>query len=143
MVVIPQALAKGPVGTKHKHLQNSYLTQCLAGRPDHVVADQFDGYARGTMSYGGPRERGGDMAKKTYEFGIDDALGTSDNLAVFAKQLGKMDAPLAVVLTPHLARLAAGHTPDAAAIWNALFAATAEAPGQDLAGPDDDEEAVE
>lgn len=83
------------------------------------------------------------MAKKTYEFGIDDALGTSDNLAIFAQQLGKMDAPLAAALTPHLARLAAGHSPDAAAIWNALFAATTEAPGQDLTGPDDDKEAAE
>ncbi len=83
------------------------------------------------------------MAKKTYEFGIDDVRGTSDNLADFAQQLGKMDAPLAEALTPHLARLGAGHTPDAAAIWNALFAATAEAPGQDLAGPDDDEAAAE
>lgn len=83
------------------------------------------------------------MAKKTYEFGIDDALGTSDNLAVFAQQLRKMDAPLAAALTPHLARLAARHTPDVVAIWNALFAATAEAPGQDLAGPDDEEEAAE
>lgn len=83
------------------------------------------------------------MAKKTYEFGIDDALGTSDNLAVFAQQLEEMDAPLAAALTPHLVHLAAGHTPDAVAIWNALFAATGQVPGEDLAGSDHDEDAVE
>lgn len=85
---------------------------------------------------------GGDMAKKAYEFGIDDGLGTSDNLVNFAQQLGGMDAPLAATLTPYLARLAAGHTVDAAAIWNALYAATAGTTDPGSAAPGDVEEAA-
>ncbi|WP_257551682.1 hypothetical protein [Sphingopyxis sp. DBS4] len=67
------------------------------------------------------------MAKKTYDFVIDDALGTSDNLAAFAGGLTG-DAALAAALTPHLAPLASGQNLDAGAIWNILFQATAAAP---------------
>ncbi|MBL0926016.1 MAG: hypothetical protein IBJ12_16310, partial [Sphingomonadaceae bacterium] len=67
------------------------------------------------------------MAKKTYDFAIDDALGTSDNLASFAGELAN-DAALAAALTPHLAPLATGANLDAGAIWNLLFQATAVVP---------------
>ncbi|HET6525148.1 hypothetical protein [Sphingopyxis sp.] len=66
------------------------------------------------------------MAKKTYEFAIDDALGTADNLTAFANELAG-DAPLAAALTPHLEPLASGRTLDSAAIWNLLFEASAAA----------------
>jgi hypothetical protein len=67
------------------------------------------------------------MAKKTYDFAIDDALGTSDNLAAFVGELAT-DAALAAALTPHLAPLASGATLNAGAIWNLLFQATAVVP---------------
>lgn len=77
------------------------------------------------------------MAKKTYDFAIDDALGTADNLAAFAGGLTD-DAALTSALTPHLAPLASGEALDAGAIWNLLFEATAPAAP---AAPDEGEPA--
>ena len=60
-----------------------------------------------------------------HAFAIDDTIGTSDNLAAFKQLIEAMDAPLGKALSPHLAPLAAGQQVDAAAIWNALYVATA------------------
>jgi hypothetical protein len=67
------------------------------------------------------------MAKNNHAFTIDDALGTSDNLAVYAQVLEAIDAPLGAALRPYLASLAAGQPVDTATIWDALYAATAPA----------------
>ncbi len=67
------------------------------------------------------------MARNNRAFAIDDALSTSDNLAAYAQLLAAIDAPLGTVLRPFLASLAAGQPIDTAAIWDALYAATAPA----------------
>jgi hypothetical protein len=65
------------------------------------------------------------MATNSNAFAIDDTLGTSDNLAVYAQLLDALDERLGAALGPHLAPLAAGQPVDAAVIWDALYAATA------------------
>jgi hypothetical protein len=65
------------------------------------------------------------MAKSNRAFAIDDTLATSDNLAAYAQLLEAMDGPLGAVLSPYLASLAAGRPTETAAIWDALYAATA------------------
>ena len=67
------------------------------------------------------------MPRNNHAFAIDDALSTSDNLAAYARLLAAMDAPLGAAVTPFLAPLAAGQPIDTAAIWDALYAATAPA----------------
>lgn len=65
------------------------------------------------------------MGERNHTFAIDDALGTSDNLAAYARVLEAMDAPLGAALRPFLASLAAGQPVDTAAIWDSLYAAIA------------------
>ncbi len=65
------------------------------------------------------------MAGNAQSFTIEDRLGTSDNLNAYAQTLEQIDATLGVALRPYLASMAAGHTVDTSAIWNALYAATA------------------
>lgn len=65
------------------------------------------------------------MSKNNEVFAIDDKGSASDNLAAFAKVLQAMDEPLGSALNLHLASLASGQPPDAGAIWDALYAATA------------------
>jgi hypothetical protein len=67
------------------------------------------------------------MTKNEHAFAIDDSLGTSDNLAAYARVLEAMDAPLCAALNPYLVSLAAGQPVDAAAIWDALYLAMASA----------------
>lgn len=66
------------------------------------------------------------MAKKT--FAIDDKLSTTDNLAAYAEILKEMDAQLGDALSQSLASFAAGQVDNAAAIWDALYAALAKSP---------------
>jgi hypothetical protein len=67
------------------------------------------------------------MIRNDRAFEIDDALGTSDNLASFEQSLAAIDAPLGRELSTHLASLAAGQPVNTVAIWNALYAAMAPA----------------
>lgn len=65
------------------------------------------------------------MAKNNNAFTIDDTLSTSDNLVAYQRLLEAMDAPLGLALSSYLEPLAAGQPVDTAAIWDALYAATA------------------
>lgn len=67
------------------------------------------------------------MAKNNYTFAIDDKLGTAANLVSYAQLLEAMDPALGQALSPYLASLAAGQSVDTAAIWDALYMATASA----------------
>lgn len=67
------------------------------------------------------------MAKNNHAFAIDDTIGTSGNIAAYVQLLEAMDAPLGTSLSPYLAAVAAGQPVDTAAIWDALYAATAPA----------------
>jgi hypothetical protein len=67
------------------------------------------------------------MARNAHVFAIEDHLGISENLDAYAQVLAGMDAALSAALRPYLASIAAGHSVDTAAIWNALYAATASA----------------
>lgn len=75
------------------------------------------------------------MAKRSSAFSIDDKLGTLGNLGNYGRVLEAMDSQLGAALNPQLASLAAGQQVDAAAIWDALYAAMASV-DPDAASPD-------
>jgi hypothetical protein len=71
--------------------------------------------------------KGDTMPGNIQAFAIDDTLSTSDNLIAYAQLLGAMDAPLGAALARFLASSSTGQPIDIAAIWDALYAATAPA----------------
>jgi flagellum-specific peptidoglycan hydrolase FlgJ len=64
------------------------------------------------------------MAQNNQVFAIDDTVGTSENLNVYAQVLERIDSELGASLRPYLALLAAGSWVDAATVLQALYAAT-------------------
>jgi hypothetical protein len=66
------------------------------------------------------------MPTDSRTFAIDDTLGTSDNLAAYVRLLAAMDGSLGAALSPFLTSLAAGQPVDTGAVWDALYAATAD-----------------